>query len=152
MTATPTATILFMASSLSESLLLSSISLRSSCLNHTRGKKIPIFTFLPGFSPFFLLPACHQASNPTLHHEIFMGTGVGLQPGERGTGGTGMVLAPSAIPIPGTGTRTPSHPGCGCHPTLSLNHRCPSPAPSWLGWVSHVPSFTWWHGCASTPR
>lgn len=27
-----------------------------------------------------------------------------------------MVLAPSAILIPGTGARTPSHPGCGCHP------------------------------------
>lgn len=40
-----------------------------------------------------------------------------------------MVLAPSAILIPGTGTRTLSHPDCGCHPTLSLNHRCSSPAP-----------------------
>lgn len=52
-----------------------------------------------------------------------------------------MVLAPSAFLIPGTGTRTPFHPGCGCHPTLSLNHRCPSPAPSWCGWVSLVLRF-----------
>lgn len=35
-TVQPTATILFIASSLSESLLLSSISLRSSCLHHVR--------------------------------------------------------------------------------------------------------------------
>lgn len=42
---TPTATILFMASSLSESLLLSSISLRSSCLHHTGTKQNPIFHF-----------------------------------------------------------------------------------------------------------
>lgn len=34
-----------------------------------------------------------------------MGTGIGLQPGERGEGGTSAALTPSSVPILGTGTR-----------------------------------------------
>lgn len=165
---TPTATILFMASSFSESLLLSSISLRSSCLHHNVGGN-PNFHFQPFltiFSLFFflllfvLLPACHQAGNPALRHSIFMGTGVGLQLGERGAGGTGAMLVPSSVPILGTGTRTPSQPSRGCHPRMSpdpfLGSRRPSPAPSrppaQLGCVPLVPSWARWHRYASVPR
>lgn len=107
------------------------------------GKKNIQFSIFSHFkSFFFLFPACHQAVNLTLRHAIFMGMGVGLQPGEREAGGTSAALAPGSVPIPGTGTRTLSQPSCGSHPRMSPHRfpasRHPSPAPSQppalLGW------------------